>query len=208
MGRWGSKILNFWWSFGFTCFYRILGNFEHIFPPESPKCARWVGGVCYLGQILKKSFFFLEASLMGIFSWLEFLTPSQSLTVIRVRIAAFKDLVDMNGNLIGMLWLRQYYPLQWGAFWSLTAPSPWLRQPRCWKRPWWWRRGQERIQRLSSLLALSSHLASQPLTPWTIWQLLSGGLSPTRQSSYFTIKSHNAIYIFDAQISLGFNPTR
>ena len=39
----GSRLLNFWWSFGFTCLYHILGNFEHYFPPwKSYTCA--VGG--------------------------------------------------------------------------------------------------------------------------------------------------------------------
>ena len=35
MGRWGSRVLNFRWSFGFTCFYCILGHFEHYFFHDS-----------------------------------------------------------------------------------------------------------------------------------------------------------------------------
>ena len=31
MGRWGSRVLNFRWSFGFTCLYCILGNFGLFF---------------------------------------------------------------------------------------------------------------------------------------------------------------------------------
>ena len=45
-------------TFGFPCIYRILGHFQHNFSPESPKCARWVGGIRYLGQSPKMKGFF------------------------------------------------------------------------------------------------------------------------------------------------------
>ena len=59
VGGWGSRVLNFRWSFWFTCLYCILGHLSVIYSPK----ALVVGGRVHYFQDPKTEAFFLHLPL-------------------------------------------------------------------------------------------------------------------------------------------------